>query len=505
MNPSLASLIYACGIAGLFYLGRDSSVTSKALWLPVIYLWIMGSRSVSLWLGVTPANGTNVQLDGSPLDALVYGLLLAAALVVLIRRGKRPVILLTANWLILIYFSYCLVSVTWAYFPDIAFKRWIKAISDPVMVLIILTDGQPIAAIRRLISRVGFILLPTSVLLIKYYSDLGRVYTIDGDQTNTGVTLNKNSLGLIVLVISLGALWNLLSLVIHKHEPNRGRRLVAQGTLLAFGLTLFGMADSATCIACFILGGGLILLTNVRAIKSRPARVHALCATIILIGGATFLFGGDAAVVHALGRKSNLTGRTEIWAAVIPAVSNPIVGDGFESFWIGPGVHTMARALSGWWNPETNINEAHNGYIEVYLNLGWIGVCLIALILIGGYRSAVAAFRLNPPIGGLMLTYIVISAVYSISEAGFRSLELNWLFLLLGIVSATGVAAGLFGGAQSGVSTVRGPSGNRICLEPDQSVKTKRVAGWRRAGALPRRNSLPRNITPRLDRYPVQA
>src|SRR5215472_8514886 len=102
MNPSLALLICFSGIAGLFYLDRDSSVRiSKALWLPVIYLWILCSRSVSQWLGVTPPNGTNAQLDGSPLDALVYSVLLLAELVVLIRRGKRSATLLTANWLVL--------------------------------------------------------------------------------------------------------------------------------------------------------------------------------------------------------------------------------------------------------------------------------------------------------------------------------------------------------------------------------------------------------------------
>ena len=70
MNPSLASVICACGTAGLFYLGRDNTIrTSKALWLPVIWIWIVGSRPVSAWLGVSPPGG-NVQLDGSPLTPL---------------------------------------------------------------------------------------------------------------------------------------------------------------------------------------------------------------------------------------------------------------------------------------------------------------------------------------------------------------------------------------------------------------------------------------------------
>src|SRR5258705_10185933 len=98
MNPTLASLICACGIGGLFYLDRDSSVhTSKALWLPVAWIWIVGSRSVSEWLGLAPASG-NVQLEGSPVDAAVLGVLLAAAIVVLIRRGSSTRAFLSANW-----------------------------------------------------------------------------------------------------------------------------------------------------------------------------------------------------------------------------------------------------------------------------------------------------------------------------------------------------------------------------------------------------------------------
>src|SRR5690348_11564011 len=140
MSPSLASLICTCGIAGLFYLDRDNSVhTSKALWLPVAWIWLVGSRPVSSWLGLTPSNGANVQLEGSPVDAAVLGVLIAAAIGILIRRGSRIRALLTANWPILIYFLYCLISIFWADFPSVAFKKWIKAIGDLAMILLIVT------------------------------------------------------------------------------------------------------------------------------------------------------------------------------------------------------------------------------------------------------------------------------------------------------------------------------------------------------------------------------
>jgi O-antigen ligase len=292
-------------------------------------------------------------------------------------------------------------------------------------------------------------LFPISVLFIRYYGDLGRGYTSDGVPMNTGVTTNKNALGLIVLVVSLVVLWNVRSLLIHKNETNRGRRLLAQGILLAFGLALLWMANCSTCIACFLLGSFLIIALNRRAISMRPARVHALCLAVLITAAVTLLLGGQAEILNALGRQSNLSGRTEIWEAVIPAVPNSTVGAGFESFWISPNVRIFQRKLldSGWYPPLVeDLNEAHDGYIEIYLNLGWIGVSLIALILIVGYRRASKAFQRDPELGSLFLAYIATAAVYSITEAGFRFMNPSWIFLLLAIVSASGVTVGFFGG-----------------------------------------------------------
>jgi O-antigen ligase len=262
---------------------------------------------------------------------------------------------------------------------------------------------------------------------------------------NTGVSTDKNMLGVMLLVISLGTLWHIAILFRAKRQPDRGRHLLAQSTLLVFGIVLLKMANSQTSVACFVIGGAIILATSMDAFRRRPARVHALCLSFILVAGFTLLLGGGADVVHAMGRKATLSGRTVIWAAVIPAAPNAIVGAGFEDFWISPNVVKFQQALVGWWHPE-ELNEAHNGYIEVYLNLGCIGVVLICALLISGYARAAKALRMNPSVGGLLLAYIIVAAVYSITEAGFRMLDLIWVFLLIAIVSANSVAGGLIRG-----------------------------------------------------------
>jgi exopolysaccharide production protein ExoQ len=458
MSSSIAFLIFCVGVAGLFYLDRDRSVrTSKALWLPVIWLWIIGSRPVSDWLGMGGGAGGNLAatLDGNPVDAAIYLALVAIGVIVLLSRWNKTSALLAANAPVIIYFLYCLISVAWSPFHGPAFKRWIKAIGDLVMVLLIVTDNQPIAALRRLYSRVGFILLPFSVELIRY-SILGRGFDPDGAPENTGVTTNKNILGLVVFLISLGALWNVRSLLMDKKAPNRTRRLVAQCTLLAFGIALLQMAHSATSISCFILSGGLMLVSSLPSMRNRPGRVHALCMGILIVGGLTELLGGQSLVTHALGRKDNLSGRTYIWAATIASADNPIIGSGFESFWNANASKVALILKDDGFLDMTNLVSAHNGYIEVYLDLGWVGVCLIALIIISGYRNAIKTFRRNPELGSLTVAYVTTGTFYSLTEAGFRMLTGSWFFLLLAVVTAGGAAAGLLGKRAHKVSAARG-------------------------------------------------
>jgi len=462
MNPIIATFVCACGVAGLFYLDRDKTVrTSRALWIPVLWVMIVSSRSVSEWFGLLPKYAAGSESDG--LDAVIYGLLTLLAIGVIAKRRKRVETLLFANWAILLYFFFCLISVSWSSDPGTSLKRWIKAIGDLAMVLVILTDRRPALALERLIARVGYVLLPASVLLIKYYGQFGHDYTPDGIQMNTGVSTNKNMLGVMLLVVSLYTLWRWIGIWRAKDRPDRRRRLIAQGVLLLFGLLLFRLANSVTSLACFALGGSFVLATNHHWFKARPVRIHLLAMGLLLAGGLAILIGAQGSLIHAVGRQSNLSGRTEIWAAAIKAAPNPLIGAGYEDFWISPYAKNFSAQLVGWWHPE-GLNEAHNGYIEVYLNLGCVGVGLIALILVTGYRRAVKAFRRNTRIGGLFLSYIIVAAVYSFSEAGFRMLDAIWIFLLLSVAGSSGVLIGIFNDKARGTTGARVSKTNKIPL-----------------------------------------
>src|SRR5579872_4086604 len=346
MNPSLARLAYWLGIAGLFYLNRDKSVrTSKALWIPVIWYWIGGSRPVSAWLngGFVTGDQAEALMDGNPTDRLVFFVLLAIGVVVLVNRGRISRLLMAANWPILLYYSYCLVSVAWSDFPDVSIRRWIKATADIVMPLVVVTDAQPTAAIRRLFSRVGFIILPVSVLFIKYFPELGRTYDPwSGEPANTGLTTNKNMMGVIAFIYALGALWQVLRLFRGSNMENRKRQLVAQCTALGFGIWLLDNVHSATAGTCFWLGAALMIVASLPRVWGHPSALHRLIMTLVVVGVLVKVTGADTLVItQGIGRNADLTGRTDIWAMVIPMAPNALLGAGFESFWLGPRLLKM--------------------------------------------------------------------------------------------------------------------------------------------------------------------
>ena len=80
-----------------------------------------------------------------------------------------------------------------------------------------------------------------------------------------------------------------------------------------------------------------------------------------------------------LGKDETLTDRTGVWHDALQIQINPLLGAGFESFWLGDRLKTM-------WDKWTfRPNEAHNGYLETYLNLGLIGLFLLIALLIATF------------------------------------------------------------------------------------------------------------------------
>jgi exopolysaccharide production protein ExoQ len=432
MSPSLATGVFVFGILGLFVLDREPKArTSWALWLPIMWLLIAGSRHVSTWLGIGPAMSQGQYLEGSPLDATIYALLLAAAIVVLLGRHRIVASLLQRNWPILMFVLYCAISIVWSDYPSVALKRWIKSLGDYAMVLILLTEHDRARAIKQVLARVAFVLLPLSVLFIKYYPDLGRAYAAhwEGTQFFVGVADTKNMLGMTCLVFGFAAFWRVLQVWCGPRRE-RIKTLIVHCTVLAMAIWLLILSDSKTSLSCFVLTSGLIAAHTFLKVARKRVVVHLLVAAVVLSCFSVLFLGIGGGALQTMGRNPTLTGRTDIWDVLLKVPINPVFGTGFESFWLGK------RLAFLWSFPIVNgITEAHNGYLEVYLNLGWVGVAFLAGLLSTGYRNIVRLLDRDPEAGRLGLGLFVIAVVYNFTEAGIRTTDPMWIAFILAITA----------------------------------------------------------------------
>jgi exopolysaccharide production protein ExoQ len=429
MPPVVASILFGIGIAGLFFLDRgEKSRVSSALWIPTVWLFIISSRSVSLWLGMTPtgADAASVYVDGSPLDRNVTAVLEVVALIVLIGRQRRANPILRRNWAIGLFFFYAALSIGWSDYPFVTLKHWVKGIGDLMMVLIVLTEPSVVDAIKRLFTRVGFVLLPLSLLFIRYYPLLGRRITLSWTSEPIGVTTQKNGLGELCDVFGMGLLWRFRSVYNDRKDPRRRQRLLALGVVLALVVWLLWMCNSLTSICSLSMASVVMLLSTRPMLRRKPARVHILTAAVLAVAVYALFFQDSGALVTSLGRDPTMSGRREGWPIIISVSSNSLVGAGYESFWLGPRLLRIWELIPG-----AQVGEAHNGYIEMFLILGWVGIALFGVLIATGYRNVIDGYRRDPDIGSLKMAFFLAAIVTGLTEAAFRMMCPMMVILLL--------------------------------------------------------------------------
>jgi exopolysaccharide production protein ExoQ len=421
MIQFIGTVIVLIGISGLFVLARDGSRPSKTLWIPVIWFFLAASRPISLWLHIQQiGSGVDDQLEGSPIDRNVFTALIVIAISVLAVRGPRVAALLRSNGPLVLFLLYCGLSIVWSDFPDVAFKRWIRAVGDIVMVLVIFTAPSPSTAVKGFLAWASFIVVPLGILF-----DLGRGYS--GLGYHVGLTIsNKNLYGAVSMILALGAVWRFQT-VFRGESKGRTRRLLAHGSIAAMAIWSTWWSNSGTAKACFLLGVFPIVVMTRWSLARKPVVVHAVVASLVFMALYASIINPDAGVVSAMGKDPTLTGRTEVWSTVLRMNPNPLLGAGFESFWLGSRLKALWNIFV--WHP----NEAHNGYLETYLNLGWVGVILLALVIVKGYRTVVNGFRQDRNAGSLWLAYFLVVIVYNLTEAGFRIFSPTWIAFVLSI------------------------------------------------------------------------
>jgi len=429
MPPQVALLLCICFILVVIAIDtKRKSVVSRALWIPLLWMMIIGSRFVSQWLNFSaPVESPDYYLEGSPIDRTVFMLLMVVGLFILSRRKIEWSKVMKSNvWLFLMFF-YFGVSILWSDFPVVSLKRWIKAIGDLIMILIVLTESDPAESIKSLFKRCAYVLIPLSILFIKYYPHLGRTYVswTGTVVTFTGVATNKNSLGALCLVCGLFFFWNLQTMWLKRNINISKKEVFVHVLFLCMIVWLLKLSDSATSLATFIIGVCIFIWTELPKVKRNKIHIKIFIVFLILLL-LQISFDIKNLFISILGRETTLTGRTDLWKELINMGTNPFIGTGYESFWLG------SRLKKIWLMDNIGIvNQAHNGYLEIYLNLGLIGLFFVIGVIITTYKKIGNTLIRDFDFGRFRLTFLIIFIFYNITENSFRPLSPLWFIFLL--------------------------------------------------------------------------
>jgi len=193
---------------------------------------------------------------------------------------------------------------------------------------------------------------------------------------------------------------------------------------------LFYKADSATSTACIVIAVCVFLVGRLPSVARKPGRVlYLTIAGIVLIGLLEFLFGIKETVVTMLGRRPDLTTRVPMWEDLIAMAGNPIIGFGYESFWLGARREIMDEK----WGITM---QAHNGYLEMYLNMGLLGLFFLSCWILSGLRKIKGYFSVDYAAASLRFCFVIVVLVYNWTEATFYGVSIMWMLLLIGVMDA---------------------------------------------------------------------
>jgi exopolysaccharide production protein ExoQ len=186
-------------------------------------------------------------------------------------------------------------------------------------------------------------------------------------------------------------------------------------------------SHSATSLACAIIGAGILLGLQWSAIRARIDRIEIYAITIatllLLLNSAFDLYG--FIIVDVLGRDLTLTSRTEVWPILLGYMDNPLFGAGFMGFWTGATLSTLYE--------QYGILQAHNGYLELYLNGGLVALFLFGILIVTSNRNIKRQLFLGDDFGMMRLILLAVGLAHNYAEASISKGGLIWFVLLLAL------------------------------------------------------------------------
>jgi exopolysaccharide production protein ExoQ len=375
-----------------------------------------------------------------------YGTVAVAASVLIFaysaRFGQVSILVFYALWLPLVLVDYrhvignyarfawilafglfaCL-SFTWSAAPAVTLRAGIQYMTTIICALIAARTIDPRTLTSGAGLGVGLVLL-YSFAFGQYHYD-----PLDGSYSFIGAFSSKNQLGFYA---SLGLYFAFTSFFVLPMSLRWRCLAVPLGALSAFAMLASSSATSiiATVVTLMVI----FLMGVVLKFSPRDRRTFFLVGLVIALAVAAVALNAGVVdmVLGAFGKDSTLTGRTYLWdQGLRAAAANPLIGVGYYAYWV-QGFSEAERLWAEFYIDTRSGFHFHNTYIEVLVELGFVGVALIIVLMARVFFGYLRRLLLEPraPDAQLMFGVAILLTIRSFFEIDFSTPYTVGAFLL---------------------------------------------------------------------------
>jgi len=313
------------------------------------------------------------------LVTIAWSVLTVLSVWILIRKNLLSVFveILKQNWIIVPFLIFSGFSILWSVNWQISLYRWLVLFST------IITGGYigiryDIKEIIKLLSVFGIYILFVSSIFVFFIPEIGIMNYSIIQGAWSGVYWHKNHMGLMVTFVNILFLLNLVN---SWSSTDQNRFL--WGSLYLYSLFFIYQTDSvAAYLTTVCLHGVLLLALAVLRFREKIQKIHYFIFFAVFLLALFILYLNLDVFFAIFNRKTNLTGRVPLWMYLFAAYINkrPLLGYGFNAFWYIKSHQVATQQAARYVDP---IIIADNGFIDILVNTGYIGLILFLIFYLG--------------------------------------------------------------------------------------------------------------------------
>lgn len=397
----------------------DRTATYRGVGIPeksfvVVVLVLSTTAFVNLFPG---ESGTEFQEQGILFAQILWAVLYAVLLFVTRRNFKAFVRPLWDNKLLLFLSAWAILSVTWSIDRQVTIRHFAALMLSSLF-------GAYFGLRYRFRDQLNLLL--TSLCVVIAASVFACLVFPDYAVTIADASEGPSWQGVVAHRNTLGRLAVMATLILTIYFVRRIRRIAIVIGIVALFLVV-SLTQSKTALVYFFLG--IAAFPFIRGLQTKPEKrrkilLVAIACCLVVATWAYYQWGN---FTSSLGRDPELTGRLALWALSFTFIAEkPFFGYGFDAFWsnfYGPAADF--RVASGW----LVAPHAHNGILNLWLDLGLIGVVLFLLGFAITCWRAVSFAKMTRSVECLWpVIFLAFFFTYSLTELSFLSRnELFWM------------------------------------------------------------------------------